>query len=150
MGEDVEDDGGATMRLWAGFPPERAIQWSRVLRVHWPSWPGAPAMWRITAGLAHGRPAAERAWAERAREAEDAGLTPALYDRLQLALDAIPAVEHPAHPDNAPDPRWPVHTIRPFDAALWLDWPWLAARGWSDEEAARLLLTGRELLDPAG
>ena len=27
-------------RLWDGFSDERALEWTRVLRMHWPSWPG--------------------------------------------------------------------------------------------------------------
>jgi hypothetical protein len=133
-------------RLWDGFSDERALEWTRVLRMHWPSWPGATAMWLLSTGLQEGRPAALADWVDRAREAEQAGFTPAQYDRLHRALDAIPAVEHPSHPDNDPDPRWPVHAIRHFDPAVWADWPWLVRSGWKDEEAVRLLLTAGDLL----
>jgi hypothetical protein len=130
--------------LWKGFAPDRALAWTRVLRVHWPSWPGATAMWMLSTALQEGRPAGLADWALRARVAEDSGFGPDAYDRLQRALDAIPAVEHPAHPDNDPDPRWPVHAIRRFEPAVWADWHWLVASGWDDEEAARLLLAAQE------
>ena len=133
-------------RVWTGFSRTRAVEWSRVLRMHWPDWPGAEAMWAVTTGLREGRPAALEQWAERARHAEAIGFDPRTYDRLHRALDAVPAVEHPAHPDNEPDPRWPVHTIRAFDPVLWGDWPWLVETGWADEEAVRLLLTAQEAL----
>jgi hypothetical protein len=132
--------------LWKGFAPDRALAWTRVLRVHWPSWPGATAMWMLSTALREGRPAGLADWALRARVAEETGFGPDTYDRLHRALDAIPAVEHPAHPDNDPDPRWPVHSIRLFDPAMWRDWPWLVASGWEDEEAARLLLAAKEAL----
>lgn len=142
------DDTWATVPGWFGIPRERALEWTRVLRVHWPSWPGPTAMWQVTTGMQEGRPAELPEWADRAREAEGLGFTPALYDRLHLALDAIPAVEVPAHPDNEPDPRWPAHVIRAFDPGLWSDWPWLVESGWSDEEAVRLLLADRDLRSP--
>lgn len=135
-------------RVWDGFPRDRALAWTRVLRMHWPDWPGMTAMRTVTTALEAGRPAALDAWAVRARQAEALGFTPALYDRLHRALDEIPAVDHPAHPDNDPDPRWPVHTIRAFDALLWSDWPWLVDSGWTDDEAAHLLLVSRTLAAP--
>jgi hypothetical protein len=144
MSEIRYHPGGAG--LWRGFSRERAVEWTRVLRMHWPSWPGATAMWLLSTGLQEGRPAGLADWVERAREAEAAGFPPDRYDRLHRALDAIPAIEHPSHPDNAPDPRWPVHSIRRFDAAVWADWPWLVDAGWDDEEAARLLLAAQDLL----
>jgi hypothetical protein len=97
---DSTDPQGDAGRLWQGFPHERAVAWTRVLRVHWPNWPGATAMWQVTTALQEGRPATLAEWAARAREAEDAGYTPELYDRLHRTLDAIPAIEHPSHPDN--------------------------------------------------
>lgn len=142
-----EDDEVRTADVWRGFDGPAAVAWTRVLRTHWPSWPGMTAIRAVSAGLAEGRPAPLPEWAARAREAERAGFSPGLYERLQIALDAIPAVELPAHPDNEPDPRWPVHTIRAFDAVLWGDWPWLVGAGWRDEEAARLLLEARQALD---
>lgn len=145
MGEIVYHHGGAE-QLWGGFDRDRALAWTRVLRVHWPSWPGATAMWLLSTALQEGRPAGLADWVERARLAEETGFSPETYDRLHRALDAIPAVEHPSHPDNAPDPRWPVHSIRLFDAAMWADWPWLVAAGWDDEEAARLLLSAKDVL----
>lgn len=132
--------------LWQGFSPDQALTWTRVLRMHWPSWPGATAMWLLSTALQAGEPAGLADWADRARQAEEAGFTPERYDRLHRALDAIPAIEHPAHPDNDPDPRWPVHSIRLFDAAMWTDWPWLVDAGWHDEEAALLLLAAKDLL----
>ena len=145
MGEVVGRRGEAD-RVWTGFSRNRAVEWTRVLRVHWPSWPGTAEMLRLTADLREGLPASVESWAERARTAEAIGFVPATYDRLHRALDAMPAVEHPAHPDNEPDPRWPVHTIRAWDPELWWDWLWLVDSGWSDEDAAGLLLTARELL----
>jgi hypothetical protein len=139
---------GSMPAVWHGFDLAEALDWTRVLRMHWPDWPGPAALWSISVGLQEGRPTALPDWVERARTAEAIGFTPALYDRMHRALDAIPAVEHAAHPDNAPDPRWPVHTIRAFDATMWSDWPWLVGSGWSDEEATRLLLSARELLEP--
>ncbi|WP_375389115.1 hypothetical protein [uncultured Amnibacterium sp.] len=136
----------SSAELWRGFSPDQALDWTRVLRMHWPSWPGATAMWLLSTGLQEGKPAGLPDWVERARQAELAGFTPQRYDRLHRALDAVPAVEHPSHPDNAPDPRWPVHLIRLFDAAMWADWPWLIGSGWKDEEAVRLLLTAKDLL----
>lgn len=133
-------------RLWEGFSPRRALAWSRVLRVHWPTFPGMSALWAISIGLDEGVPAAITAWAERARVAEAVGFTPESYERLQQSLDDIPAVELPAHPDNDPDPRWPAHAIRAFDARLWSDWPLLVDLGWDDEEAVRLLLAARDAL----
>lgn len=144
MTDIVYHQGGAD-QLWAGFSRERAVEWTRVLRVHWPSWPGATAMWLLSTALQEGKPAGLADWADRAREAEEAGFDPERYDRLHRALDAIPAVDHPSHPDNAPDPRWPVHSIRAFDAVVWTDWPWLVESGWSDDEAVRLLLTAQDL-----
>jgi len=132
--------------LWHGFSPDQALAWTRVLRMHWPSWPGATAMWLLSTALQEGRPAGLADWVERARQAAFAGFTPEQYDRLHRALDGIPAIEHPSHPDNDPDPRWPVHSIRLFEAAAWADWPWLVETGWSDEEAARLLLLSGDLL----
>ncbi|WP_147392070.1 hypothetical protein [Amnibacterium setariae] len=143
---DIADQrGDQQQQLWRGFTRERAVAWTRVLRMHWPTWPGASAMWLLSTALQEGRPAALVEWADRAREAEEAGFTPALYDRLHRALDAMPAIDHPGHPDNAPDPRWPAHVIRAFDPRLWGDWPWLVASGWSDEEAVRLLLAASDL-----
>ncbi|MFD1722996.1 hypothetical protein [Amnibacterium endophyticum] len=133
-------------RLWEGFTPEGALAWSRVLRMHWPSFPGMSTLWAISIGLDEGVPAGVDAWVERARVAEAVGFSPGSYDRLQRTLDEIPAVELPAHPDNAPDPRWPAHAIRGFEPALWSDWPLLVGLGWSDEEAVRLLLTARDVL----
>lgn len=137
-------------RVWEGFTRARALEWSRVLRVHWPNWPGAETMWQLTTALGRGVPAALTEWAARARTAEALGYSPAAYDRLQLALDAIPAIEHVAHPDNDPDPRWPVHTIRAFEPQLWSDWPLLVDLGWDDQEAALLLLSAREALGVEG
>lgn len=142
---DIGFQSGAD-RLWTGFSADRALAWTRVLRMHWPTWPGATALWTITTGLQEGRPADLADWVQRARDAEQVGFTPQQYDRLHRALDAIPAVDHPAHPDNEPDPRWPVHAIRVFDPAAWADWPWLVGAGWDDEEAATLLLTAQDLL----
>lgn len=139
------DEGAATLRVWHGVPRSRALEWTRVLRTHWPSWPGPEALWRVTTDLADGRPTLLADWAERARDAQGFGFTPALYDRLHVALDEIPAIEHRSHPDNDPDPRWPAHVIRPFDARRWADWPWLVGSGWADDEAARLLLLDLDL-----
>ncbi len=133
-------------RVWEGFSREQALAWTRVLRVHWPDWPGAAIMWMLSNALKEGVPAALETWADRARRAEAVGFSPELYDRMQRALDEIPAVEHPTHPDNDPDPRWPIHTIRPFAAATWQDWPWLVEQGWTDQEAVTLLLTADELV----
>lgn len=133
-------------RAWQGFSLGAALEWSRVLRVHWPTWPGFASIRAVSAGLGAGVPAAVSEWAERARTAAALGFTAASYDRLQTALDEIPAIEHPAHPDNEPDPRWPEHAIRPFDAALWSDWPLLVDFGWTDDEAVRLLLDARRVL----
>ncbi len=144
--EQVVYHRGEHDRVWLGFTRSRAIEWSRVLRVHWPNWPGAEAMWQLTTALGEGVPAALTEWADRARTAEALGFSPAAYDRLQLALDAIPAIEHVAHPDNEPDPRWPGHTIRAFEPELWSDWPLLVALGWDDQEAVLLLLSAREAL----
>lgn len=137
-------------RVWEGFSHRRALEWSRVLRVHWPSWPGMDAMRRLTVALADGVPVGLPDWVTRARTAEALGFSPAAYDRLQLALDAIPAIEHVAHPDNEPDPRWPVHTIRAFEPQLWSDWPLLVDLGWDDQEAVLLLLSAREALGVEG
>ena len=141
----ADDDREVRLRTWAGFDLPDALEWSRVLRQHWPTWPGMAAVRQVTLDLERGRPAALPEWAEHARRAEAIGFTPSHYDRLHRVLDALPPFEHPAHPDNDPDPRWPGHTIRVFEPRVWSDWPWLVQAGWSDEEATTLLLAAARL-----